>query len=185
MPAKKLKVHFVGIGGIGVSALAQYYLAHGHTVSGSDLVESEITQALKKQGVKLSGSDPANWDLVVYSPAVPQNNPELKKAEALGIQCLSYPQALGELTKKHLTIAIAGTHGKSTTCAMIGLILIKAGLDPTVIVGTKVKEFGGDHLNLYFENKRLKLNFTLPHLWIFSVIDLSTKKVFYKSELSA
>ena len=148
MPPSKLKIHFIGIGGIGVSALARYYLAKGHQVSGSDLVASEITQALKKKGAKITINSQlarnvlANMDLVIYSPAVPENNPELKQAKKLGIKCLSYPQALGELTKKHFTIAVCGTHGKSTTTAMIGLLLVKAGLDPTVIVGTKVKEFG-------------------------------------------
>ena len=142
MPVQKLKIHFIGIGGIGVSALAQYYLAKGHRVSGSDLVSSEITQALKKKGVKLTRNVLVNLDLVIYSPAVPENNPEFKKARKLRIRCLSYPQALGELTKKYFTIAVSGTHGKSTTTAMIGLILAKAKLDPTVIVGTKVKEFG-------------------------------------------
>lgn len=145
-----MKIHFVGIGGIGVSALDKYYLAQGHKVSGSDLVSSEITEALKKRGAKISigphrlprwnlGNRP---DLVIYSPAVPSENPELKKARKLKIKCLSYPEALGELTKKYFTIAVCGTHGKSTTTAMIGLLLIRAGLDPTVIVGTKVKEFG-------------------------------------------
>lgn len=141
MPTPKLKIHFIGIGGIGVSALAQYYLAKGHVVSGSDLVASEITEVLKRKGVKLTRNDLVNLDLVVYSPAVPESDSELKKARKLGIRCLSYPQALGELTKQHFTIAVSGTHGKSTTCAMMGLILTKAGFDPTVIVGTKVKEF--------------------------------------------
>ena len=147
MPIKKLKIHFIGIGGIGVSALAQYYLAKGHKVSGSDLVSSEITQALKKRGVKIfigkhqKNNLPKSVDLVIYSPAVQKNNPELKTAKKLKIKCLSYPEALGELTKKYFTIAVSGTHGKSTTTAMIGLILIRAGLDPTVIIGTKLKEF--------------------------------------------
>ncbi len=83
--------------------------------------------------------------MVVYTPAVPANNPELKRAKKLGIKCQSYPEALGELTKKYFTIAVSGTHGKSTTTAMIGLLLTKAGFDPTVIVGTKVKEFGNSN----------------------------------------
>ena len=153
MPAKKLKVHFIGIGGIGVSALAKYYLKKGHKVSGSDLVSSEITNALKEKGVKLIfGKHKAknllkDIDLVIYSPAVQKDNPELKQAYKTqtskhNIQILSYPEALGELTKQYFTIAISGTHGKSTTTAMLGLLLIKAGLDPTIIIGTKVKEFG-------------------------------------------
>ncbi len=148
MPAKKLKIHFIGIGGIGVSALAKYYLEKGHKISGSDLVSSEITEALKKKGVKIKiGSHRAenvskNTDLVIYSPAVPPTNPEFKTAVKRGVKIQSYPQTLGELTKNHYTIAVSGTHGKSTTTCMIGLLLTKAGLDPTVIVGTKLKEFG-------------------------------------------
>jgi len=142
-----MRVHLIGIGGIGVSALAKYYLEKGYKVSGSDLVSSEITEALKDKGVKIfiGPHKPqcltSDVKQVIYSPAVPENNPELKKAKKLGIKCKSYPQALGELTKKHWTIAISGTHGKGTTTAMISLILIKAGLDPTVIIGTKLREF--------------------------------------------
>ena len=142
-----MKIYFVGIGGIGVSALAKYYLEKGYKVSGSDLLSSEITKSLEKQGAKIfigkhkPRSVLGTVDLVIYSPAVPKDNPELKETRKLGIKCQSYPQALGELTKKYFTIAIAGTHGKSTVTAMTGLLLKKAGLDPTVIVGTKLKEF--------------------------------------------
>lgn len=143
-----MKIHFIGIGGIGVSALAKYYLEKGSIVSGSDLVSSEITKALEEKGAKvfIGEHKPENIsgdiDLVVYSPAVPEDNPEFKKAKDSGIKTQSYPQALGELTKQYFTIAVAGTHGKSTTSTMIGILLTKAGLDPTVIIGTKVKEFG-------------------------------------------
>jgi len=80
-------------------------------------------------------------EVVVYSPAVAQTNPELKEAKRLGIKCLSYPEVLGFLTKKYFSIAVSGTHGKSTVTAMIGTLMAKAGLDPTVLIGTKVKEF--------------------------------------------
>ncbi len=142
-----MKIHFIGIGGIGVSALAQYYLKKGNKVSGSDLVSSEITENLKKMGAKVhigkhkAENVPKDVNMVIYSPAVQETNPELKKAKEFKIQIKSYPQALGELTKKYYTIAVCGTHGKSTTTAMIGLVLIKAGLDPTVLLGTKLKEF--------------------------------------------
>jgi len=148
MSTKKLKVHFIGIGGIGVSALARYYLKKGCQISGSDLVSSEITDALKKKGAKIligqnkTGNLPKDADLIIYSPAVQPDNPELKEVKKIKIKIQSYPQALGELTKKYFTIAISGTHGKSTTTAMIGLLLVKAGFDPTVIIGTKLKEFG-------------------------------------------
>jgi UDP-N-acetylmuramate--alanine ligase len=140
------KVHFIGAGGIGISALARYYLTQGWKVSGSDMVKSEITVALNQSGARIYiGSKSLKKlapDLVVYSPAVKSDNPELKEARVLGIKAMSYPEALGELTKKYHTIAVAGAHGKSTTTAMIGLMMIKAKLDPTVILGTKVKEFG-------------------------------------------
>ena len=148
------KIYFIGIGGIGASALAKYYLKKGYQVSGSDLVPSEITKALEKIGAKIfSGYHKAknlskNTDLVIYSPAVQPENPELKKAKKIGIKCQSYPEALGELTKKYFTIAVSGTHGKSTTTSMIGLLLTKAGIDPTVIVGTKLKEFGDSNCRI-------------------------------------
>lgn len=143
-----MKIHFVGIGGIGVSALARYYLEKGEKISGSDLSSSEITEALKKKGIKIfigkhkEKNLSKDVDLVIYSPAIDSNNPEILKAKKLKIKTLSYPQALGELTKKHFTIAVCGSHGKSTVAAMIGLILTKAKLDPTVILGTKLREFG-------------------------------------------
>jgi len=152
----KEKIHFVGIGGIGISALAQYYLKNRAEVSGSDLMSSETTEMLKKAGAKIfigehkAKNVPKDVDLVIYSPAVEKSNPELKRAYSLqltayNLQIKSYPEALGDLTKKYFTIAVAGTHGKSTTTAMIGLLLSKAGLDPTVIVGTKLREFGNSN----------------------------------------
>lgn len=141
-----MKIHFIGIGGIGVSALAQYYLQKGHEIFGSDLALSEITDALAKKGVKIMVGNKAehiqqDFDLVIYSPAVGKDNPEFVAAKAFGLKLQSYPEALGQLTRKYYTIAVSGSHGKSTTTAMTALVLIKAGLDPTVIVGTKLKEF--------------------------------------------
>lgn len=143
-----MKVHFIGIGGIGVSSLAQYFLSKGHKVSGSDLAPSEVTDYLKEKGVNiLIGPHTADnlsndTDLVVFSPAVRPENPEYKKAKESKIRLQSYPIALGELTREYFTIAVSGTHGKSTTTSMLALVLTKVGLDPTVIVGTKIKEFG-------------------------------------------
>ena len=148
-----MTIYFIGIGGIGISALAQYYLERGHQVSGSDLFSSETTSLLKEKGAKLLLGEqkmenvPKGTDLVIYSPAVEKTNPELKKsldlqAEGKKLKVLSYPEALGKLTKKYFTVAVCGTHGKSTTTSMLSLILIEGGLDPTVILGTKMKEFG-------------------------------------------
>ena len=141
-------VHCIGIGGIGVSALARLYRAGGFRVTGSDLVRSEITEALVKEGIRVFiGTHGRKHILpsvtrVVYSAAVRRNNPELREAQHRGIPCQTYAQALGELTRGFKTIAVAGSHGKSTTTAMIALVMTRAGLDPTVIVGTKLKEFG-------------------------------------------
>jgi UDP-N-acetylmuramate--alanine ligase len=137
-----MKIHFVGIGGIGVSALAQYYLLNGHSVSGEDVVsKGEIIEKLKEMGVNISKVD--SCDLVIYSPAVDRNQIKIKAPKIM-----SYPEALGEISKKYFTIAISGPHGKSTTTAMLSLILIEAGLDPTVIVGTKLKEFNGSNFRM-------------------------------------
>ncbi len=140
------RIHFIGIGGIGVSALAQWYQSQGWQVSGSDAARSIITDSLKKKGLKVTigkvGELPKRISLVIYSAAVPRDHPERREARLLGILERSYAEALGALTKKYRTIAISGAHGKSTTTAMVGIMLVEAGFDPTVIVGTRVKEFG-------------------------------------------
>lgn len=143
-----MKIHCIGIGGIGVSALAQYCLSQEYKVSGSDLAASEITEFLADKGVEIMIGNRAEHisqdiDRVIYSPAVQLENPEFKKARELGIALQSYPQALGELTKNYFTIAVCGSHGKSTTTALVALILQAGGLDPTVIIGTKLNELGG------------------------------------------
>lgn len=153
-----MKIHFIGIGGIGVSALAQYYLAKGCQVFGSDIQESEITKFLEKKGAEVfighkSKNLAKDTDLVIYTSATPKENPEFKKAGKLRaasrkLKLLTYSEALGVLTKKYFTVAVAGTHGKSTTTAMVSLILIKAGFDPTVIVGAKLKEFGDSNFRM-------------------------------------
>lgn len=136
-----MKIHFIGIGGIGVSALAQYYLLKGHDVSGEDIVQSGMVERLKEMGAKISKVN--SCDLVIYSPAVHKDQIKIRAD-----RIMSYPEALGELSKDYFTIAISGTHGKSTTTAMLSLILIEAGFDPTVIIGTKVKEFNDSNFRM-------------------------------------
>ncbi|MFA6145829.1 MAG: UDP-N-acetylmuramate--L-alanine ligase [Patescibacteria group bacterium] len=143
------KIHFIGLGGIGVSALAKMMIQQGKKVSGSDLNSSEIIKKLEKIGVKFYQGHKAenlssDTDLVIYSPAVEKNNPERIKAKKLSIPQLSYPEFLGELSKEKFTIAVSGTHGKSTTTAILGLILEQAELDPLVIVGSKVPQWNGN-----------------------------------------
>ncbi len=143
------KVHFIGIGGIGTSALARWFLYHGYKVSGWDTPSSLISytvHGLDKEGVKISITSkpmpiPRDAKLVIYNVAH-RDNPQLKKAQSMGIPVKSYAEALGDVARKYKTIAIAGAHGKSTSTALLSLALIKSGFDPTVIVGTKLKEFG-------------------------------------------
>src|SRR3989338_10616201 len=145
------KIHFIGIGGIGVSAVARMFLRGKKTVSGSDIARSEITKALEKIGAKIyyrhSGKNLKAADLVVYSPAVAENNPELIKARKLGIRTFSYPEMLGAISKDKYTIAVAGAHGKTTTTAMVGKILKDAGMDPTVIVGSLLKDQQSNYIS--------------------------------------
>ncbi len=142
----KKRLYCIGIGGIGVSSLAQYYLAEGWEVSGSDDKQTETTKTLEKLGANITIGTNVDGlkqaDLVVYTNALPADHPELVAAKQANIPTKNYPEALGELTKKHYTVAVAGTHGKSTTTSMVALIFIAAGLDPTVIVGTKLEELG-------------------------------------------
>ncbi|MFH1173167.1 MAG: UDP-N-acetylmuramate--L-alanine ligase [bacterium] len=150
---KLKKVHFVGLGGIGVSAVAKLMLAQGKIVSGSDLARSEITDELVERGVQFfNNSQPENitsdMDLLIYSLAVPEDNPERVQAKKLKIKQLAYPEFLGMISRDKYTIAISGTDGKSTTTAMLGLILEKAGLDPTVIVGSKIKSLKDGNLRI-------------------------------------
>ena len=148
---KKLKkIHLIGIGGIGVSAVARILFKKGVQVSGSDLVSSKVTDGLSKLGMKvLIGPHRAknvekDVDLVAYTVAIPQDNPELVQAKKLKISILTYPQILGELTKDKFTIAVCGTHGKTTTTSLISLILTMGGFDPTVVIGSNLKEFSGN-----------------------------------------
>ncbi len=134
-----------------MSALAGYYLANGNLVTGSDLSASPTTEFLEKQGAEIfigphnSNNVKDDIDLVIYTAATPASNSELRRAKKLGIKIQLYAEALGDLTKEMFTIAVSGMHGKSTTTAMIALVLEKAGLDPTVIVGTKLREWGNSN----------------------------------------
>lgn len=147
--SKIKKAHFVGIGGIGVSAIARMMLAEGKEVSGSDSSTSLITKELKKLGAKIFLGHKAknvadDVDLVVYTPAVTEENPELKKAKKLNIPALSYPEILGLISQNKYTIAVSGAHGKTTTTAMVGKILLDAKYNPTIIVGSLMN---GSHSN--------------------------------------
>lgn len=142
------KIFFVGIGGSGVSGLARILHSLGHIVAGSDSSDSKAVRSLTNSGIQcIIGHRRTNlnrtYDLLVYSPAVPSSNAERKYASLTGISQLSYPEALGLLTKKYDTVAVCGTHGKTTTTALLSCVLIDADKDPAVLVGAPLKELNG------------------------------------------
>lgn len=135
------RIHFVGIGGIGMSGLARLFLHEGTQVSGSDGKETPLTQALIQEGASIVYEQVADniaseIDLVVYTEAMPHDHPELEKARSLGIKTVNYFEALGMVANEYYLIAIAGTHGKTTTTAMLIDIFEEASFDPTAIVGS-------------------------------------------------
>jgi UDP-N-acetylmuramate--alanine ligase len=140
-------VHFVGIGGAGMSALAELVLRAGGQVSGCDAALGESVQKLASLGVPLSnGHDPAHVRdcvAVVTTSAVPQDHPELAAARARGVPVLKRAQALGAIVNRGTVVGIAGTHGKTTTTAMATAILAQADMDPTALAGGRVSAWGG------------------------------------------
>lgn len=142
-------IHCIGIGGIGVSAIARYFLDQGKHVSGSDVSASDVTRSFKKSEVHIeigkhnSKNIPANTDVVIFSPAVSESNPERQAARKRGIPEVSYPEMIGHIMRTKFGITISGTHGKTTTTALLGHVLVSAKFDPTVIVGSFVKDFNG------------------------------------------
>src|SRR4029077_19498668 len=134
----RMKVHLMGIGGAGVSALARVLLARGDEVSGCDLKESSTTAELEDAGVRVElGHDPEHvlfQDLLVYSGAI-KSSPELDAARAMGVKVLSRAEMLAELINESDSIAVGGSAGKTTVTHMTGHILTEAGYDPTVLVG--------------------------------------------------
>ncbi|NQU82851.1 MAG: UDP-N-acetylmuramate--L-alanine ligase [Parcubacteria group bacterium] len=173
-----MKIHFIGIGGIGISGLANVYHLKGNAVQGSDSEGSEITEILQQKGVEVfvghkSENISDDIDLVIYSEAVPEDNVELKKARELGIRCLAGAEALGELSKEYFTIAVSGMHGKTTTACMIAHILKQAGLEPTYIIGTKDgSQLGkGKYLVIEADDYKAKLLNYAPEIAVLTNIE--------------
>jgi UDP-N-acetylmuramate--alanine ligase len=141
------RLHFVGIGGIGMSGLAEVFCSHGFAVSGSDLAETEVTQKLSSLGCQVFiGHHEDNVSLahvVIRSSAIKEDNPEILRAQKLHIPIISRAEMLGELMRGKTGIAIAGSHGKTTTTSMMALILSSAQMDPTIVIGGKVDVLGG------------------------------------------
>ena len=146
------KIHFVGIGGIGMSGIAEILLNQGFEVSGSDLNLTEVTKRLSDLGAKIyEGHSPDNVkdvDVLVYSSAVVPDNAEVRAAADRNIPIIKRAEMLAETMRMKYGIGIAGTHGKTTTTSMVGLTLTEGGIDPTIIVGGKLSGLGGTNARL-------------------------------------
>jgi len=145
MNEKKLHIHFIGVGGSGMSGLASILLDSGHKISGSDIVTSKITKRLTDKGATIfKGHNEDNVkgaDLIVVSSAIPESNSEISGAIDRKITIIKRAEMLARLMNNKYGIAVAGTHGKSTTASMISLLLEKGGFDPTVVVGGELNNF--------------------------------------------
>ncbi|QXM07218.1 UDP-N-acetylmuramate--L-alanine ligase [Crassaminicella indica] len=142
-------IYFIGIGGISMSAIAEVLLTFGYEVSGSDMKASSITEKLSKKGAKIyighNAHNLPSCDLVVYTAAIKSDNPELVKAKKKNIPIVSRAEILGLLMKKFKkSIAVSGTHGKTTTTSMISIILEYSDFDPTILIGGELDQIGGN-----------------------------------------
>ena len=148
MLGRTRRIHFVGIGGIGMSGIAELLANLGYDVSGSDLKPSDVTDRLQTLGVRIGfGHQAANVgraDVVVVSSAVREGNPEVAEARARAIPVIPRAEMLAELMRLRYGIAIAGAHGKTTTTSMVALLLERAGLDPTAVIGGRLSAFGSN-----------------------------------------
>jgi UDP-N-acetylmuramate--alanine ligase len=142
----KSHIHIIGIGGAGMSAIALVLQAMGHTVSGSDLKVSPVAERLRSHGITVVVGHRAEnlqgADAVTYSPAVGSENPELAAAAALGVRVVPRSEMLAAVCATRKCLAVAGTHGKTTTASMLSLILVEAGLRPSFLIGADVNEIG-------------------------------------------
>ena len=142
------RIHFIGVGGVGMSGIAEVLLNMGYQVSGSDLRSSEATERLVQLGGRIftghAASNIEGSQVVVYSTAVPPENPELAAARELGLPVIGRAEMLAELMRMKYGIAVGGAHGKTTTTSMVAAVLARGGLDPTVVVGGRLHAIGSN-----------------------------------------
>ncbi|MBX6422075.1 UDP-N-acetylmuramate--L-alanine ligase [Thermosulfurimonas sp. F29] len=175
--------HLIGIGGVGMSGLARLLKALGARVSGCDLRTTATTQALRREGIEVfRGHDPSHLhgaEVVVYSSAIPRDHPELAAARTLGLTVLPRAEMLAEIMALHpKSIAVAGSHGKTTTASMIAAVLCRAGLEPTVAIGGRVNNFGvnaklgrGEYLVAETDESDGSFLFLKPYIGVITNID--------------
>src|SRR5438034_4527081 len=148
MFAKIQRIHFVGIGGIGMSGIAEVLLNLGYKISGSDLKRSTVTDRLQELGAAIfeghSATNIAGAEVVVTSSAINAGNPEVEEARRLHVPVIPRAEMLAELMRLKYGVAIAGMHGKTTTTSMVAAVLAAGGLDPTVVVGGRVDAMGSN-----------------------------------------
>ncbi len=182
MLGKIRKIHFVGIGGIGMSGIAEVLLNLGFSVSGSDLKATPITERLGRLGARLlTGHAPDNVreaQVVVVSSAVPPDNPEVLEAARLQIPVIPRAEMLAELMRLKFCIAVAGSHGKTTVTSMIAVMLAQAGLDPTAVIGGRLDVFGssarlgkGDLMVVEADESDRSFLYLLPSIAVVTNID--------------
>ncbi len=148
-----MNIHFIGIGGIGMSALARFYKERGHSVSGSDTEDSAILEALRDEGIGVFVGHSAlhildDTNMVIYTEAISVDNLELQAARNKNIPIKTYFEGLGEVSEEFKTIAVAGTHGKTTTTAILARLLMQSYRDPTVVIGTNMLELDNKNFRL-------------------------------------
>jgi len=148
---KNKKVHFIGIGGISMSGLAEILIKNGYTISGSDMKSSHITNKLKEDGAQIyighNGDNIKDVELVVYTAAISPENPEYIRAKELNIPLMDRAEFLGDIMKGHkYNVAVSGTHGKTTTTSMLAHITLNEDVDPTILVGGELDAIGGNVL---------------------------------------
>ena len=148
MLGRTRRIHFVGVGGIGMSGIAELLVNLGYDVSGSDAKTSDVTDRLASLGVRIAtghdGLQVGNADVVVTSSAIQAGNPEVEEARRRSIPVIPRAEMLAELMRLRYGIAIAGAHGKTTTTSMVALLMERAGLDPTAVIGGRLSAFGSN-----------------------------------------
>ena len=144
-------IYFLGIGGIGMSALARYFLKAGKKISGYDRTSTVLTKTLESEGMEIHYTEdvtlvPDNIDIVIFTPAIPKNNVEYAHILDKGLPIYKRSEVLGMISKEKKTIAVAGTHGKTTTCSIISYLLKNSGINISSFVGGIMKNFDSNYL---------------------------------------